>query len=508
MKSNNGSWVAKVALLLVLLSPLTYYGYSATDPVDTEAMLNVSVSIRTISHVSTDKFGDSVWAPGMGSGFLVSTQTCEVWTNQHVIDNAAIIEVFPRGWQKAHGILARVVNSNPHDDIAILHMESCAGMPAAVIGSLKPPSVGDETYVVGNPFGMNPDSISRGIISHTSRYLAGPTPYLQTDAAVNPGNSGGALFNKQGAVIGMATSIAATKSGSNVGIGYALPMETILEMVAALRTGPPSWGDAGISDIIASLSAEEAAIFQVPDGFSAVNISRSPENGPSAGKLIARDVIYKIDDVAVVNPGQVKRLIAARKADDIVNFSLIRKGKAEIVSVTLEDGWDNFQQPEKKAEAYAGMLGMNVEMWSGQEGERGQFKNPVITRIYGLGPAHLGYLTSSQLTVAMRGSMMIPVQIIVNTVTGVVVEGEYIPIADIPTLDKIASQAYNDNLPLLLEIESWSRNSQKFYEPLAYSTTAFYKITPKPGANQIKVQKASTINQQDGDFEIEVMYRS
>jgi hypothetical protein len=306
----------------------------------------------------------------------------------------------------------------------------------------------------------------------------------------------------------MATSIAATKSGSNVGIGYALPMETILEKVAALRRGPPSWGNAGISDVIASLSTEEAAIFQVPDGYGAVNISRSPEKGPSVGKLIARDVIYKIDDVAVVNPGQVKRLIAARKPDDIVNFSLIRKGKAEIVSVTLEDGWDNFQQPEKKAEAYAGMLGMNVEMWSGQEGERGQFKNPVITRIYGLGPAHLGYLTSSQLTVAMRGSMMIPVQIIVNTVTGVVVEGEYIPIVDIPTLDKIASQAYNDNLPLLLEIESWSRNSQKFFEPLAYSTTAFYKITPKPGANQVKVQKASTINQQDGDFEIEVMNRS
>jgi hypothetical protein len=226
------------------------------------------------------------------------------------------------------------------------------------------------------------------------------------------------------------------------------------------------------------------------------------------GKLIARDVIYKIDDVAVVNPGQVKRLIAARKPDDIVNFSLIRKGKAEIVSVTLEDGWDNFQQPENKAEAYAGMLGMNVEMWSGQAGERGQFKNPVITRIYGLGPAHLGFLTSSQLTVAMRGSMMVPVQITVNTVTGVVVEGEYIPIADIPTLDKIASQAYNDNLPLLLEIESWSRNSQKFFEPLAYSTTAFYKITPKPGASQVDTQKASTINQQDGDFEIEVMNRS
>ena len=507
MKSNNGSWVAKVALLLVMLSPLTYYRYTANDPVDTEAMLDVSVSIRTISHVSTDKFGDSVWVPGMGSGFLVSTSTCEVWTNQHVIDNAAIIEVFPRGWQKAHGIIAKLVNSNPHDDIAILHMENCAGMPAAIIGSSKQPSVGDETYVVGNPFGMNPDSISRGIISHTARYLAGPAPYLQTDAAVNPGNSGGALFNREGVVIGMATSIAATKSGSNVGIGYALPMTTILEKVAALRNGPPSWGDAGISDIIVGLTTEEAAIFQVPDGYGAVNLSRSPEQGPSLGKLIARDVIYKIDEVMVVNPGQVKRLIAAGEPGDIVNFSVIRKGQAKIISVTLENGWRNFQQPENKAEVYAGMLGMNVEMWSDEAGERGQFKSPVITRVYGLGPAHLGYLTSSQLSVAMRGSMMIPVQIIVKTVTGVVVEGEYIPIVDIPTLDKIASQAYDDRLPLLLEIESWVRDAKNYYKPLQYSTTAFYKITPKPGGNPVNAQKASAINSPGGDFEIDVMYR-
>ena len=508
MKTNTGSWVATVGLLLVVLSPFTYFGYTASDPVDTGSMLDVSVSIRTISHVSTDKYGDSVWAPGMGSGFLVSTASCEVWTNHHVIDNAAIIEVFPRGWQKAHGIIAKLINSNPYDDIAILQMESCAGMPAAKIGNLKQASVGDETYVVGNPFGRNPDSVSRGIISHTARFLAGPSAYLQTDAAVNPGNSGGALFNREGSVIGMATSIAATKSGSNVGIGYALPIDTILDKVADLRNGPPSWGDAGINDIMASLSAEEAAIFQVPEGFGAINITLSPETGPSAGKLLARDVIYKIDDVAVVNPGQVKRLIGSRKPRDTVSFSLIRKGRTEIVSVTLDDGWSKFDHPENKAEGYAGMLGMNVEMWAGQEGERGQFKSPVITKIYGLGPAHMGYLSSSQLTVAIRGSMMIPVQITVNSVTGVVVEGEYIPIDDIPTLDKIVSRAYNDNTPLLLEIESWSRDSKNFYKPLEYSTTAFYKIIPKPGSDYPETQKASTTGPLGDDFGIEAQHRS
>ena len=213
IKTNNLGGVTNAAILLAILAPITYYGYAGSDPVDTEAMLDVSVSIRTISHVSIDNYGDSVWAPGSGSGFLVSTTTCEVWTNQHVVNNAAVIEVFPRGWEKARGIIATLVNATPHTDIAILRMESCDGMPAARIGNSDYASVGDETYVVGNPFGSNPDSISRGIISNTSRYLKGPAPYFQTDAAVNPGNSGGALFNRDGAVIGLTTSIAASSSG-------------------------------------------------------------------------------------------------------------------------------------------------------------------------------------------------------------------------------------------------------------------------------------------------------
>ena len=70
------------------------------DEIDTDRMLDVSVSIRTMSHVTVDTFGDSVWEISNGSGFLVSSRTCEVWTNHHVIDNAALIEVYPRGWQR------------------------------------------------------------------------------------------------------------------------------------------------------------------------------------------------------------------------------------------------------------------------------------------------------------------------------------------------------------------------------------------------------------------------
>jgi S1-C subfamily serine protease len=486
MKTKNLIRVPGTTLLLAILAAVVYFGYSGKSFVDTEAMLDVSVSIRTISHVSIDKYGDSVWAPGTGSGFLVSTQTCEVWTNQHVISNAAVIEVFPRGWQKAHGIIATLVNSSPHTDVAILQMENCEGLPAARIGNSALARVGDESYVVGNPFGRNPDSISRGIISHTARYLDSPAAYFQTDAAVNPGNSGGALFNRDGAVIGMATAIAATSSGSNVGIGYALPINTVLDKVASLRAGPPSWGDAGINDILAGLTAEEAAIFHVPAGYGAVNTTRTAETGPSADKLMARDVIYRIDDQAVLNTSQVKRIIGNKKPDEMVEFSLIRNGEPQVVSVTLADGWANFKKPEVKAQDYSGLLGMKVEMWSKEEGERGQFSTPVITQVYSLGPAHLSYIASSQSTIGMSGQAMIPVQITVNTVTGVVIEGEYNPVADIPTLEQLVSKAYDDKLPILLEIESWYRDPSNFYNALEYNTTAFHMIQPAPSAQQVK----------------------
>ena len=508
MKTYNFTWTAKAFLLLAILSPIAIYGYQESESVDTGAMLDVSVSIRTISHVSTDKYGDSVWAPGSGSGFLVSTTTCEVWTNHHVIENAAIIEVFPRDWKKSHGIIAKLVNSTPYTDIAILQMESCEGMSAAHISNSQWALVGNETYVVGNPFGKNPDSVSRGIVSHTSRFLAGPASYLQIDAAVNPGNSGGALFDRDGAVIGMTTAIAATRSGNNVGIGYALPINTVLDQVAALRNGPPSWGDAGINDIIAGLTTEEAAMFQVPDGYGAVNITRTPEDGPSASKLIARDVVYKINDEAVINPAQVKRLIGSKKPNDVIDFFLIRNGSPEVVSVTLVDGWAKIQEPEDKAEDYSGLLGMGIEMWSEREGERGQFKTPVITKIFDLGPAHLGYITSSQSLTGMRGSIMTPVQITVNTVTGVVLEGEYKPVADISTLDKLASEAYDRKLPLLLEIEIWQRDPNYFYTPLEYSTTVFFKIMPSPRDDAVYEFFASPASIRGEDFEIEVLYQS
>ena len=183
-------WRLAVLGLFASLLPIGIYALERLNRIDTESMLDVSVSIRTMSHVTVDKFGDSVWEINNGSGFLVSTRNCEVWTNQHVIADAAMIEVYPRGWRGATGIPARVINATPRHDIAILELERCDGVPQAVLGNSDELRAGDESFAVGNPLGRNPDSISRGIISHTRRLRDGGTPCLQTDAAINPGSSG------------------------------------------------------------------------------------------------------------------------------------------------------------------------------------------------------------------------------------------------------------------------------------------------------------------------------
>ena len=470
-------WRVAVIGLIVAVVPFAVHVYEQRDQVRTDAMLSASVSIRTVSHVTVDQFGDSVWNSGGGSGFLVSGETCEVWTNHHVVADAAIVEVFPSQWRGAAGIPAKVVNSTPQTDIAILKMESCDGLPQATLGDSQAVRAGDITYAVGNPLGRNPDSISRGIISHTHRDVAGGISYLQTDAAINPGNSGGALFNRRGEVIGINTAIARTRGGANVGVGFAIPIDTAKQIVAALRNGPPSWGDAGLSSIVSGLTPDEAAVFLVPDGHAAMVLTESPSDGPSANVLFAHDVIYAIDDTSFTNITDAKRLLNSRTVGDVMHLDLIREGEPRSVEVTLVEGWH--EQALPRADHYEGHLGLTVEMWDERDGELGQFRTPIITKVHSLGPAHRAHVASSQHTLMLKGPYMVPYTLDVKTVTGVAFEGRYHAISGVDELERHAEFAFRAGKPLLLEVELWTRASARDSRaPLERKGRAFFKIDP------------------------------
>ncbi len=471
------AWRSFVLALIVGSGSLALNADYAVRRVDTDAMLDVSVSIKTISHVRIDEVGDSVWESGSGSGFLVSAERCEVWTNHHVIDNAAVIEVFPRARSGSEGIPASVVNSTPRTDLAVLRLASCDGIPEAVLGDSGSLEPGDETYAVGNPLGHNPDSISRGIISHTERFVNTPFGYLQTDAAINPGNSGGALFNLRGEVIGINSAIAATRSGSNVGIGYALPINIARAVASELREGPPSWGDAGLAGRISTLTPEEAVVFRVPSGRGGVVITTTPDTGPGVGALYQHDVIYRIGDTEVIDTGQALRLVSNLEAGASVKFDLIREGAPVSAELILDEGWK--ESTEGAPDYYDGHLGMTLETWTGEEGDRGKFEKPVITRVHSLGPAHRAHIASSQRTFGFQGPFLVAYQLDVKMVTGAVLEGNYHRVDDIETLDTLSNEAYDAGTPLLLEIELWARsNPANPQSNLERKGTAFFRIDP------------------------------
>ncbi len=471
------AWRIGVLGLLVAMIPIGLYWHRAQQRFDPEAMLDVSVWLKTISHVRVDAVGDSVWEAASGSGFLVSSQRCEVWTSHHVIANAAVIEIYPRHWTDSSGIPASVVNSNPRTDIAILRMQHCDSVRQARLGDSDALRAGDEVYAVGNPLGLNPNSISRGIVSHTNRIANGALPYLQTDAAIIQGNSGGALFNRSGEVVGVSTAVVSNRNGNNTGISYALPINLVKKETQLLHDGPPSWGDAGINDIVTLLTPDEATMFRVPEGHAALILTETPTEGPGAGKLFARDVIYQMDNTAITTASQAMQFISSHHPDDTITLHLIRAGETKRIAITLADGWQAGESPA--AEYYQGHLGMTLEMWRNEEPTRPRFDTPVITKVQSLGPAHMAYIASSQKTVVRNGPIVIPLQLDIKTITGAVYNGTYHAVTGVEALDELANAAFESKLPLLLEIETWARPTPMgLEEPFQRRSTLFHKVTP------------------------------
>lgn len=473
-----------LAGLAVLLVPLAIQAYERIKRLDgglmPELMLGASVSIRTLSHVRTDHVGDSVWEAGQGSGFLVSSTSCEVWTNHHVIDGAALVEVFPHGWRDDDGIPAKVVGSTPRADFAILRMSRCDGMTPAPLGDSDTSQTGEVTFAVGNPLGQNPDSITRGIISHTERYIHGSTAFLQTDAAINPGNSGGALYNTNGEVIGMSTAIASVK-GVNSGIGYAVPVNVLKGQAQRLRNGTPSFGDAGIDEDVSNLSPEQASLLRVPQGNAAIMLLEDPEGGPAEGVLKAHDVIYAIQGKSIRNAAHAKDMISDYDPGQVLSFNLVRAGEPVSVDVTLAAGVADEDRPQP--DHYHGLLGMTLEMWSEMDDERGRFETPVITQVKSLGPAHRARIMSSQKTLVFGPSGLTPHMLDVKTVTGVVIDGVYAPVSQVSQVEDAARRAHRSGQAILLEVALWSReNPMDRSAELAHIGTRFFTLEPRTSA--------------------------
>nr|WP_169795919.1 DegQ family serine endoprotease [Pseudoponticoccus marisrubri] len=264
----------------------------------------------------------------LGSGFVISEDGYVV-TNNHVIEGAdEILVEFFEGFE----LPAELVGTDPNTDIALLKVDADEPLAFVPFGDSDTARVGDWVMAMGNPLGQG-FSVSAGIVSARNRALSGTyDDYIQTDAAINRGNSGGPLFNMNGEVIGVNTAILSPNGGS-IGIGFSMASNVVTKVVDQLKEfGETRRGWLGVriqdvtDDVAEALgldSAEGALVSDVPDG-----------PAKDAG-MLAGDVIVSFDGVAVEDTRQLVRIVGNAPVGKTVRVVVNRDGTRETLRVTL-----------------------------------------------------------------------------------------------------------------------------------------------------------------------------
>jgi serine protease Do len=227
---------------------------------------------------------------------------------------------------------ARIVGRDPPTDLALLKINARRRLPAATLGDSDALRVGDRVLAIGSPFGLE-QTVTAGIVSAKGRVIDGPyDDFIQTDAAVNPGNSGGPLVNTGGEVIGI-NSANLSESGGSVGIGFAIPINLAKELIPQLRAkGRIARGWLGVA--IAPVSAELAKkLGRVREG---AVVTELVAKGPAArAGLRVDDVIVTFGRTAIRRAGDLPRLTARAAAGSDVELTVFRGGREQKVTVKL-----------------------------------------------------------------------------------------------------------------------------------------------------------------------------
>ncbi len=264
----------------------------------------------------------------LGSGFVISEDGYIV-TNNHVIENADEIEV---EFFSGERLKAKLVGTDPKTDIALLKVESDQPLPFVSFGNSDLMRVGDWVMAMGNPLGQG-FSVSAGIVSARGRQLQGTyDDFIQTDAAINRGNSGGPLFNMDGQVVGVNTAILSPNGGS-IGIGFSMSSNVVTKVVDQLKQfGETRRGWLGVR--IQDISPEIAESMGLADAKGAL-VSDVPEGPAKDAGIRAGDVITRFAGAEVASAGDLTRRVADAPIGEAVPVIVLRGGKTETLAVTL-----------------------------------------------------------------------------------------------------------------------------------------------------------------------------
>jgi serine protease Do len=307
-----------------------------------EQVIPSVVAIQTIAQTPEGRMFFS------GSGFIIEPSGIIV-TNKHVIKGADEITVYV---PHLRPLKATVLYVSERIDLALLKVDAGKPLPVVKLGNSDAVKIGDHVALIGNPLGIG-ESVSEGVVSALNRDIR-ETPYdnfIQTDAALNHGNSGGAMFNMQGEVIGINTGLYSSPGNTgSIGLGFAMPINDAHFIIDQyLKTGHVHGGWVGVD--AQALTPELAKAFGVQDVRGAI-VTFVDEKGPAANKLRVGDVVLSVGEQDASDMRAVARLIASRSSGTVLPVLLVRDGVARTVEIPVAEIYND----PKRAMAMIGRM--------------------------------------------------------------------------------------------------------------------------------------------------------
>ncbi len=286
--------------------------------------------------ITTNVWGRETTTPASGSGFVIS-EDGYILTNHHVIKGASTIEV---NFIDGASYSARLVGGEEGNDIAVLKIDA-AGLSPVVTGDSDALVVGEQVVAIGNPLGELTYTLTGGYVSALDRNITMSDGtvmnMLQTDTAINAGNSGGPLFNLYGQVIGITTaklSNSASSAASIEGLGFAIPINDVKDMVTDIIEHGYVTGKPFLGIQIANV-ADSVQRYGVPAGAEVTVVV--PDHCADQAGLQVGDIVTAVDGTAVTSAGTLTSVLGGYRAGDTVELSLYREGRTLTLRVTLEE---------------------------------------------------------------------------------------------------------------------------------------------------------------------------
>lgn len=302
----------------------------------------------------------------LGSGVIINAKKGYVVTNFHVIDDANEIKVATSDGREFE---AKLVGADEHTDLALLELKDASNLTEIAMTDSDNIEVGDFAVAIGNPYGLG-QTVTSGIVSALGRSglnIENIENFIQTDAAINSGNSGGALLNLKGELIGINTAIMAP-SGGNIGIGFAIPTNMVKNVVNQLLDfGEVKRGMLGVTGT--ELNADLAQNFGYDKRNGAfVNEVQAGSAADKAG-IKSGDIITSINGKEVTSFGQLRAIVATQRAGSKVQIGLFRDGRQMVVDVTLDENsvYANAGNASELSQAFSGAKLANAKDSKGVE---------------------------------------------------------------------------------------------------------------------------------------------